>query len=195
MTGNSPSRRLVLGGFAMVAALSACSSSPSPQLYTLAARPAQPVGRFNGTIALKRVAVAKYLDRMQIVRFSSPYEVSASEFNLWAEDLTDMTTRILVESLAKLLSGSQVYSDSTAMTLPPADVTLEVDIDRFEPDAAGTVVLAAQWVAQRKERADPLRSMQITVAPKSADITAQVAAMSDALAQLATRIATGFVAP
>ena len=194
MTARSSSRRFILGGLASLAALSACSASPSPRLFTLTPRPADPVGRFAGTISVKRVALAKYLDRLQIVRSSATYELSMSEFNLWAEDLTEMTTRVLITDLTARLPGSQIYSDSSALNLPNADVALEIDIDRFDLDPSGTVVLAGRWVAHRKGQTDPLRAAELHVAAKLGDTTAQVAAMSDALAQFATQIATSLVA-
>jgi uncharacterized lipoprotein YmbA len=152
MTASIPSRRLILGGFAALTMLSACSASPSPRLYTLVPQPAAAVGPFVGTINVKRVDLAKYLDRIQIVRYSATYELMLSEFNLWGEDLADMVTRILVENLTTRLPGSQVYSDSTALTLPAPDVTVEIDIDHFELDPAGTVVLAAQWSPTAKDK-------------------------------------------
>jgi uncharacterized lipoprotein YmbA len=193
MTIGSSTRRLVLGGLVSLFALGACSYSPSPRLFTLAARPVQPVGKFVGTISVKRVELAKYLDRLEIVQYSNPYELKLSEYNLWGEDLADMATRVLIESLAGLLPGSQVYPALGALTVSTPDLALEVNISRFELDPGGDVVLAAQWVAHRKGQSDQLRSAQFHVKPSSNDTTAQVAAMSDALSQLAVQIAKGVV--
>jgi uncharacterized protein len=203
-----PSRRRILAAIALVPILARCQNSPSSRLYTLAARPAQdPAGKVSRTIVVQRVEIAKYLDRPEIVRYGSPYELTLSEFDRWGEGLGDMATRILVEDLAERLPHSQVYAASGSLTSPGADETLEVNITKFEPDAAGTVVLAAQWTIHRKAGRDRLRTQQFRVpvveanatkdgatggAPSGSttlDPTSQVAAMSDALGQLATEIA------
>lgn len=181
------------GGLVLLCALGACSPSPTPRLFTLAERPAPPAGRFVGTISVRRVAIAKYLDRLEIVSYSNSYELKLSEYNLWGEDLADMATRVLIGSLAQRMLGSQVYPALGALSVSTPDVALEVNITRFELDPGGAVVLSGQWVAHRKGQGDQLRSAQVRVVPNSNDTTAQVAAMSDALSQVASDIAAGLV--
>jgi uncharacterized lipoprotein YmbA len=194
MTDARPSRRALAAGLLALPVLAACGTTPSPRLFTLTTRPANAVGKFSKTISVKRVDLAKYLDRPQIVRYSDSYELSLSEFNRWGEGLADMITRVLVQSIAELLPGSQVYADSGAVTLSTADISLEVNIDRFEPDPTGAIVLQAQWIGLGKGQRNHLNSARISVTPSSSDSPAQVAAMSDALAELAKQIATGLAA-
>ena len=194
MSAGSPSRRRVVAALALLPAFGACSTTPSPRLYTLAPRPGTPDNRFSGTISVKRTELAKYLDRPEIVRYRDAYELSMSEYVRWGEGLGDMVTRVLVEDLAQRLPRSQPHAASGPLTLAAPNVTLEVNIDRFEPDPSGAVVLAAQWVAHRERSSDRIRAEQIRVAVGSGDTTAQVAAMSDALGQLADRIASGLAA-
>ena len=206
MTTRSPSRRLVLGALASLPSLAGCSTSPTPKLYTLAPRPATPVSRSatagSGstapasraamTVMVRQVEVAKYLDRPQIVRYSDAYEMSASEFERWGEGLSDMVTRVLVENLSQRLPASQVYAASGPLNLPSADVTVEVNIYKFDADPGRTVILAAQWVVHSgsgRKAQDHLRAREFRIAPTSSDTAAQVAAMSDALGQLADQIA------
>jgi uncharacterized lipoprotein YmbA len=73
--------------------------------------------------------------------------------------------------------------------MPPPDVTLEVDIEEFETDPSGAVVLVAKWLAHRERAGDQLRSSHIRLVTSSADTTGEVAAMSDAVGQLANEIA------
>jgi uncharacterized protein len=194
MTAGSPSRRLVIAVLALLPTVGGCSTTPSPRLFTLAPRPGTPDNRFSGTIEVKRVELAKYLDPPEIVRYVDAYELSMSEYVRWGEGLGDMVTRVLVEDLAQRLPRSQAYAASGPLTLPGPNVTIEVNIDRFESDPSGAVVLAAQWVAHHERSGDRIRSEQIRVAVGSSDPTAQVAAMSDALGQLADRIASGLAA-
>ncbi len=190
MTAGSPSRRLVIAVLALLPSLGGCST-PSPRLFTLAPRPGVPDDRFSGTISVKRAELAKYLDRPQIVRYSDTYELSLSEYVRWGEGLNDMVTRVLVEDLSQRLPRSQVYAASGPLTMPPPDVTLELDIEKFETDPSGAVVLLAKWLAHRERRGDQLRSSHIQVVTSSADAASEVAAMSDALGQLANEIAVG----
>ena len=194
MTPRSISHGLILATLVLLPALAGCSTTPPPRLFTLAPQPAAPAGQLARIISVKRVAIAKYLDRLQIVRYRDSYELSYSEFTLWGEGLGDMVTRVLVEDLSTRLPRSQVYAASGPLTAATPDITVEVNIDRFDTDPGGTVVLAAQWIAHRQGKSDQIRSERIEVAPASGDATGQVAAMSDTLGQFAGRIATGLSA-
>jgi uncharacterized protein len=186
------SRRLIPSTLGLLLALGGCQDSPPVKFYTLTARPAAPAaGPALRTIIIKPVEVAKYLDRPQIVRYSGSYELSLSEFDRWGEGLGDMATRVLAEDLAERLPRSHVYAATSTLTSPDADVTVEINIVKFEPDAAGTVILAARWVIHRAKRGPQFQEQQIRVAASGVDATSQVAAMSDALGQLASRIAAG----
>lgn len=194
MTPASPSRRRILAGCGLLL-LAACSSTPPPRLFTLAPRPATPSRPFAATIAVRRVQLPKYLERLQIVSYRDPYELQYSEFVIWGENLSDMTTRVLAANLSERLPHSQVYLSAGSFADATADITLETSIDKFDPDPAGVVVLSAQWAAHRQGAPDQIRSEQIRVTPGSKDPTGQVAAMSDALGQLADRIVAGLPAP
>jgi uncharacterized protein len=189
------SRRQIIIGCGLLLSLAACGTTPPPRLFTLAPRPATPSRSVNATVAVRRVQMAKYLDRPQIVGYRDPYELQYSEFVVWGENLSDMTTRVLAQNLSERLPQSQVYLGAGSFADATADITLEASIDRFDPDPAGEVILAAQWAAHREGRPDQIRSEQIRVVPSSKDPTGQVAAMSDALGQLADRIVAGLSAP
>jgi uncharacterized protein len=194
MTQASPSRRHVLAGSGLLLVLAACSATPPPRLFTLAPRPATPSRPVAATIAIRRVQLPKYLDRLQIVSYRDPYELQYSEFVVWGENLSDMTTRVLAANLTERLPKSQVYLSAGSFADATADITLETSIDKFDPDPAGVVILSAQWAAHRQGYPDRIRSEQIRVTPSSKDPTGQVAAMSDALGQLADRIVAGLPA-
>jgi uncharacterized lipoprotein YmbA len=178
----------------LLPALGGCSTSPPPKLYTLAPRPATPDPGSARTISVKHVEIAKYVERPQIVRYVDPYQISASEFDRWGEDLGDMVTRILVENLSQRLPGSQIYAATGPLTSSRSDITLEVNVDKFDADPGGAVVLVAQWVVHGGKRREKIHSEQIRIAMTSNDTTDQVAAMSDALGQLASQIAAGLAA-
>ena len=193
MSRASSSRRRVLVGCGLLL-LAACSTTPPPRLFTLAPRPATPSRSFAAAIAVRRVQLPKYLDRLQIVSYRDPYELQYSEFFIWGENLSDMTTRVLAENLSERLPHSQVYLSAGSFADATADMTLQISIDKFDPDPSGVVVLSAQWAAHRQGFPDQIRSEQVRVTPGSRDPTGQVAAMSDALGQLADRIVAGLPA-
>jgi uncharacterized lipoprotein YmbA len=181
-------RRQLCVGLALLPILAGCASPPT-RVYTLVPREPATPARSSATVMVKSVELAKYLDRPQIVRYGDVYELSLAEFERWGESMRDMVMRVLVEDLSLRLPKGQVFADSGQLPVR-ADTTVDVDISRFDADPNGEVVLAARWSVQRQGQRAQLRSDRITVPSNPADTPALVAAMSDALGQLADRIAS-----
>jgi uncharacterized lipoprotein YmbA len=194
MTHGSTSGRVVVG-CGLLLLLARCEATPPPRLFTLAPRPATPTRPFAATIAIKRVEMAKYLDRPQIVSYRDPYELQYSEFVIWGENLSEMTTRMLGENLSERLPQSQVYLSAGSFADATANIIIETNIYKFDADPTGVVVLAGQWAAHDLGRPAQIRSEQIRVSPRSNDPAGQVAAMSDAIGELADRIVAGLPKP
>jgi uncharacterized protein len=190
MTTSSPSRRRFLGALFLLPAIAGCSDPP-PKLYTLAPHPATPARRPPATVSVAQVSVAKYLDRPEMVRYSDAYQLSASEYERWGEGMSEMVTRVLVENLTQRLPGSQVYAASGPLSLPGAEFTVEVYVDKFDADAGGVITLTAQWAIHGAKGQNQFHAQEIRIVPSSSDTAAQVAAMSDALGQLSSQIAAG----
>jgi uncharacterized lipoprotein YmbA len=190
MTIGNPSRRRLIAGLGLLAAFEGCTTSPNARFFTLAPQPAAAAsaGRPPATVAVKPVELAKYLDRPQIVRHSNAYELQFGDIERWGEEMRDMVTRVLIENLSLRLPRSQVVGASGSLTIR-ADVTVEVDITRFDADENGKVFLDARSAVQRDGRRPSLWSDRITVQPASPSVSDLVAAMSDALGQLSGRIA------
>ncbi len=188
MTRGNLSRRRLMAGLGLLAALEACTTSPNSRFFTLAPQPAASAGRSPATVAVKPVELAKYLDRPQIVRHSNAYELQIADLERWGEEMRDMVTRVLIENLSLRLPASQVVGTSGSLTIR-ADVTVEVDISRFDADQNGKVFLDARSAVQRDGRRPSLWSDRITVQPASPSVADLVAAMSDALGQLSDHIA------
>ena len=218
MMNTLPSRRRAIQAIVLTLAIAGCADTPPAKIFTLAPQPGQPAARSGSSssvaataratstrrstaragttqpseptkVSVKTVQIAKYLDRPQMVRYSDPYQLQTSEFERWGEGFSDMTTRVLVENLAQRLPHEQVFAASGALTTA-GDVSVEVDIVRFEPDPQGTVLLDARWAAVPRQGPDQgIRSEQIQVKMASDSAADQVAAMSAALGELADRIA------
>jgi uncharacterized protein len=182
---------------AAAALVAGCAASPSPRLFLLAPTPsrAPATADFAGTVALKKVDIPSYLDRPQLVRLSDPYELQLSELDRWGEGTHEMVTRVLASNLGQRLPASQVFvADSGALSVP-AQIIIEVDINRFDAEPSGFVVLVGQWVVRHGELLRGIDAATVRVEGASAAPSDLVAAMSEALGGFADRIAASIGKP
>lgn len=170
---------------------SACTSS-EPAYFTLAPLPgpsATTPSRAPRTVELRRPGLAGYLDRPEIVRAGGAYQLRVAGGERWGEPFGDLVGRVLAENLNSRLPGMSVFSSAGSITTD-ADVTVEVDIQRFDAEAAGPVTLLAQTAVRRGRRGVALtRTVRLQVEPRTAETRDVVAAMSTALGQLSDAIA------
>ena len=181
-------RRRALIGLAATVALAACAS-PNPRLYTIASVPGPVVGGGPKVVLLREIGLARYLERSQIVRSSEDYRLDVLANDWWGEPLGAMLSRTLVAELAQRLPDSVVYGENGAVTTPP-DATIELNIQRLDQDASGSVVLVAQAGLLRHGRVAPTtRAFRFSVKPGGPGVASEVAAMSAAVGQLADGLA------
>jgi uncharacterized protein len=175
-------------GFSLLAALSACSS-PNPNLYTIAPVSAATQNDAPKMIALRTIGLARYLERSQIVRSSENYRLDVMSNDWWGEPLGSMLARVLVEELSQRLPRSTVYAENGAVSLSP-DATIELNVSRLDQNGAGSLVLQAQAAVTVKGRHDPItESFHFEVRPPDSRAAGEVAAISDAVGQLADGLA------
>ena len=177
-----PRRILMLGSVL----LATSCTSPSPVLYTLAVVPGAEHPGGPRQIEVRSIALARYLERSQIVRSSEDYRLDVLGNDWWGEPLDAMIGRVLTQSLAHRLPGSTVYNANGAISATP-DATVAVNVQRLDQDHSGAVVLVAQIGIHRK--GDMTRGVTIRVMPSAAGTPGLVAAMSDAVGKLADDIA------
>ncbi len=113
---------------------------------------ARPMPARRRSSQLRAIAIAHYLERSQIVRSSEGYRMDVLSNEWWGEPLDTMMGRILVQELNQRLPGSTVYGDSGAISTP-ADATVEINLQRFDLDRDGAVLLAAQVAVDGRESA------------------------------------------
>jgi uncharacterized protein len=165
--------------------LASCASS-NPALYTLEAPPG-PVRRGGPrVIELRSIGLARYLERSQIVRSSENFRLDVLPNDWWGEPLDTMIGRTLARALTQRLPGSTVYMENGAISADP-DATVQVNVQRLDQDTAGTVRLIAQFAVVR--HASDTRGVTLQVPTRGPAATDLVAAMSEAIGQLADRIA------
>lgn len=168
--------------------LAGCASSPTPNLYTLAAQPGPIVATRKIGIELRRIGLAGYLDRSEIVRGTTQYRLRVSDIDRWGEPLGGMLDRVLTENLVERLPQASVFTESGAISTHP-DTVMEIDIQRLDADANGALILLAQVAVRPDGKTATALTIRLAT-PIAGDTTqAQVAAMSTVLAQLADRLA------
>ena len=181
-------RRALLIGLPLVA-MASCSS-PDPSYYTLAPIRGTGVPGGPALVELRRPGIAGYLDRSEITRSNTPYQLKVASGERWGEPFGDMVGRVLAEDLNSRLAGSSVFTSAGAISAD-AGARVEIDVQRFDADAGGQIVLAAQVAVTRNgNRGEPAtRSLRINITPAGAATSAYVAAMSQALARASDDIA------
>jgi len=189
MTPPALPRRRLLVLLTTAATLASCAS-PDPTFYTLAAVPgmARPPG--SGSIKLRRIGLAGYLDRAQIVRTGGDYRLALAAGERWGEPLGDMIGRILTEDLTQRLPGRTVFTAAGSLTTS-SDVNIEIDLQRFDADPADVVTLLAQVAVEPAQGNGGATEVFRLTAPAGSSATpAIVGTMSRLLGELADRIAT-----
>jgi uncharacterized protein len=170
--------------------LAAACSSPDPVYYTVATRtgPSFPAGP--KVVMLKDIGLASYLDRHEIVRSSEGYKLDVMSNDWWGESLGGMLGRVLVVELSQRLPGSSIYGESGAINADP-NATVGVNLQRLDADKAGTLILLAQVAVEfNRPRRTASRTFTISKPLPTPTIAGLVAAISDAVGELADGIAS-----
>jgi hypothetical protein len=182
-------RALAVLALALALALAGCAGSPTPNLYTLAVAPGGVRHLALHGIALRRLGLAGYLDRPEIVRSAAHYRLDLAANDRWGEPLGGMLARVLAEDLLQRLPDAAVFVESGAISAEP-DRVVEIDIQRFDAEADGAIVLLAEVAVRAGEGggAGGARAVRLVAGPAGPDTAAQVAAMSTVLGQLADAV-------
>jgi uncharacterized lipoprotein YmbA len=178
-----------LSALTVPALVGACGASPDPVLYTIAVRPGPTFPAGPRVVQLRDIGLASYLDRKEIVRSSEDYKLGVMANNWWGESLGALLSRILVVELSQRLPNSKIYAESGAITADPYAV-LGINIQRLDTDKAGMLILLAQAAVEfNRPRRSASRNFAISRQPPTPDVTGQVAAISDAVGELADGVA------
>ena len=176
---------------ALAAWLLTSCASPEPAYYTLAPVRGATQGGGPALVELRRPGLAGYLDRPEIVRAGSAYQLRVAGTERWGEPLGDLIARILAEDLNQRLPGSSVFTAAGSISAE-ANATVELDVQRFDADASGQVTLLAQVAISRgRARSNVVaRTVRLSATPAGPSTPELVAAMSTVLGQLADEVAS-----
>lgn len=162
MKRRSSAQVILVGGLALVSA-GACSikseTAPS-RFYMLRSLPtdaSSPATQDAGgpVLVLGPVRVAAYLDRPQIVTKGSGNEMKLSEFERWAEPLTDNIKAVLASNLSVLVPTERV-SFYPARLPAHLDLRISVEVLRFDGSLGGEAVLEARWSLHASDAEEPI---------------------------------------
>jgi uncharacterized lipoprotein YmbA len=186
--------------------LSGCGSfSPRPdpsRFFTLTAiaQPAAPAAKESSnpggiSLGIGPITLPSYLDRQEIVTRVSPNRMDLSEYDRWAEPLETNFNRVLGQNLSVLLPINRLVFFPWESTKSPA-YQVEVEVLRFEANAAGDVQLSARWAVLDPNKKVLLKSGEtvLTRQPATKSTDAAVAALSETLGDLSRAIANAISA-
>ncbi len=138
----------------LVFSLIACAGSPSPRFYLLSpasvdkneAGLMEQVDCINLQIA--RVTLPEYLNRPQIVTRTTENNVTLSDYDQWAEPLSDTVARVLAENISQQICTKKV-SFSPGKTTGELDYRVEVEVYRMDGSIGKEAVLEAWWAVSK----------------------------------------------
>jgi uncharacterized lipoprotein YmbA len=184
-----PLSRRRLASFALPVLVAACSTSPEPVLYTIPVKPGPVLPGGPRIVQLRDIGLASYLDRREIVRSSEGYKLGLARNDWWGEQLHTLLSRVIVIGLSQRLPGSNIYAEGGAISADP-NAVLSINIQRLDLDQSGTLQLLAQAAVEfNRPKRSAARTFTISKAAPSADTAGQVAAITDAVAELTDGLA------
>lgn len=141
-------------------------------------------------IEVKPVLVPDYLDASDILVRTGPHVLAPSPTGRWGERLSVGVTRAFAAALTQRLPGYAI-TVGTQEERPRRQVL--VDVESFEPQPGGAVVLVARWRVLDGAGRDTLAGERVSLTKPIAgsDDAAIVAAMTQGIDDLAARVAAG----
>lgn len=181
-------KKLVMLAAALL--VSACIGTSQPsQFYTLTAVPAdKAVSSTSVSIGVEEARIARYLDKPQIVLAEdSGVELRISELNRWAEPLSSLVQRTLVEDLTTLLPKATVKERTQAREKFDYVVLVEINqmTGRFDKEAR-----LSGWYSIMNASGEIVSRRPVTVTAPMGDTYADYVTVQSGLFQkMASRLA------
>jgi len=140
-------RRITITALSLLL-LSACSSSPPVRYFTLSPIDAEIQEDSDNAVmlGLGPFRMPDYLNRSQIVTRGENAEMQIDEFSRWSEPLATSLLRIVSTDVDNLLQDVVVVVfPYEAFVRDQVKYRLVGDINRFDADHLGRIVLEVQW--------------------------------------------------
>ncbi|HEV8342150.1 MAG TPA: PqiC family protein [Candidatus Binatia bacterium] len=154
------------------------------------ARGNHPAGADDVFIGIGPVKFPAYLDRDELVTRVTQNRFEVSENDRWIEPLDENFTRVLAQNLSSLLSTERIVRYPWQSHQRPT-YRLDIEVLRFEPNAAQNVQLAARWALIDSDNKHVLsfKDSRVTRQAKAKSSEASAAALSEALGDFSREIA------
>ena len=169
-----------------------CATSPPSRYYVLSPLAEGKALSGDGctSVGIGPINLPEYVNRMQVVTRATADELLGSQFELWAEPLSESVPRIIAENLSRLLCTKEIVLYPWASSKAP-DYRVEMEIVRIDGALGGTVSLEAWWrVSNGGDRKTLIaRKVSYQEPTTGGDYKALVQAQSRALAALSRDIA------
>ena len=168
-----------------------CASTPDTHFYTLGGQP--PVNQAPGTrqtgpagagVTITALTIPELVDRPQLVLRSGGNRVSVLDNQRWAESLKTGVAKVFATDLAAQL-GTSAVGLPTDRSTRKGDVSVSIDITRFDSTLNGTVQIDARWSVRGAGDAPASSGSASAQEPSGATIDEVVAAYDRALARIA----------
>ena len=189
LLGAAPAAMPIMG-VPLLAALAGCSS-PNPNYYRLGATSGPAVPDGPPTVEVRSVSIPGYLDRQGIVKRAGDFKLDIHTNDIWAEPLADMLQATLVQDLAQRMPGTTVIASGGSIGAS-ANLIIETNVMRFDPNPDGTLTLQAQVAVRDGQSLNIIVTRTIEESgPANEPVVANiVASMSTLLGTAASDIAT-----
>lgn len=181
--------RIAICSLVLGAVMAGCGERA--RYYLLDTRaPAVSTERSSGIwLGIRPITLPGYLNRAQIVTRATAHRLDVAPLDLWAEPLKTNVANVLKDALAQRLSADRIV----LLAQEPAntDYNVSVDIEHFERQPDGAVLLAAEWTIEHAESGAPeaVGANVIREQVTGDDYNAIVDTMSRTLGGLSQRIA------
>ncbi len=141
-------------------------------------------------VAIASPSLPPYLERSELVTRTGDGRLEIHEKDLWSEPLDAAITRVLAENLRRLTGSTNIQPASSFITRDYTHL-VEIRIERFDPQSDGALLLECTWKLQPLGGADAAPKAYLTIVPlpSTAERSARITAMNEALARLSRIIA------
>lgn len=132
--------------------LTACVSNKPSNFYTLTAIQDETVKIKDSrklSIGIDYVSVPGYVTRPQIVTIHGENELNLSEFNRWAEPVSNSIQRVIASDMSQLLKNSIVRPAKA--NISSFNYIVYVEVNKFDGKFNENVVLDAWWTVVDKD--------------------------------------------
>lgn len=144
-------------------------------------------------VAIARPSLPPYLERSELVSRTGDGKLEIHEKDLWSEPLDAAISRVVADNLRRLTGSTNIQPVGNFITRDYTSL-VEIRIERFDPQADGSLLLECTWKLQPVDGKDSSpkvfrTTVPLAMASPAGDMSARITAMNQALARLSSAIA------